>query len=448
MDLSVFDPGPMSPTARERSAGRDVLEAKDGLFADALLEIADIRDTESYDPIDDLDREAEAFDDLSDDDETEASETETTEAKTTLTEALGSDTTVVPDLELATVSADATTLLASSATGSTAASQAASTSAGAAVGTPPAALAKETITPLNQQASGAAAALQGEARVLTKRSDTIATNEKHAQGVKAQLGGANTQATSAANAQAATNEGGSASLPANSEAKPATSEIARLDQALRQAFPAAPQDGASPQPSAPAANQPLRPVADTLLASRSADQSIESSSHLGSGGERPSPVATAKAAAARPAFNLPAGRPAEQVSVQIQNGIRNGNDRIQIKLTPASMGTVEVKLELSPDKTVQAIVMADKPETLEILERDARVLQKALEEAGLRTNSDSLSFAQRDPGGSNNAQADSGNSAASGADGDDGDGVTAGDNDQQIETQARRSHDGLIDIEA
>ncbi len=284
-----------------------------------------------------------------------------------------------------------------------------------------------------------ATAQMSEEKVLAKREGAIQANQAHGDETKAQLAGAakNTQAGAKAGAQPQT-----ADIPVHTAAKPAdaatpVSDIARLDQAMRQAF--APQAAATPQATT------TQSGSDALLTGRSTDTAIDSA-NAANNNTRANTAATAKAATARPAFNLPNGRPAEQVSVQVQNGIRNGLDRINIKLSPATLGNVEVKLEMAPDKTVQAVVYADKAETLDMLERDGRVLQKALEEAGLRTNSDSLSFEQRGSGDPDNAHADK---DANGPDGGrNGDGQTADTDAPELPLQARKSHDGLIDIEA
>jgi flagellar hook-length control protein FliK len=82
----------------------------------------------------------------------------------------------------------------------------------------------------------------------------------------------------------------------------------------------------------------------------------------------------------------------EQVSVDIRKAIETGNDRINIQLRPASLGRIEVRLELAIDGRVQAMISADRPETLDMLQRDARGLERALQDAGLRADSHSLSF--------------------------------------------------------
>ena len=82
----------------------------------------------------------------------------------------------------------------------------------------------------------------------------------------------------------------------------------------------------------------------------------------------------------------------QQIAVNIAKAIQGGTDRIIIQLKPAALGRVEVRLEVTADGRVQAVVTADRPETLEALQRDARGLERALQDAGLRTDSNSLSF--------------------------------------------------------
>ena len=101
-------------------------------------------------------------------------------------------------------------------------------------------------------------------------------------------------------------------------------------------------------------------------------------------------IAAQAANAARP--TLPGQSMADQVSVQIAKALQAGVDRINILLKPASMGRVEVQLEMTQDGRVTAIVTADNKDTLEALQRDAKGLEKALLDAGLNTESGDLSF--------------------------------------------------------
>ena len=69
-----------------------------------------------------------------------------------------------------------------------------------------------------------------------------------------------------------------------------------------------------------------------------------------------------------------------------------GQSRISITLHPAELGQIDVKLNIGNDGAVKAIISIERPETFELLQRDARGLEKALQDAGLKTDSGSLSF--------------------------------------------------------
>jgi flagellar hook-length control protein FliK len=83
---------------------------------------------------------------------------------------------------------------------------------------------------------------------------------------------------------------------------------------------------------------------------------------------------------------------AEQVSMQLSNAAKEGADRIKISLHPSELGRVDVKLEIGQDGRVIAAIAVDKQETLDLLQRDARSLEKALQDAGFDTGSGSLNF--------------------------------------------------------
>lgn len=85
----------------------------------------------------------------------------------------------------------------------------------------------------------------------------------------------------------------------------------------------------------------------------------------------------------------------EQIKVNINKTVKAGMDRVTIQLRPENLGRIEVKMELSQDGKVRALVTADTRETLDLLQRDARGLERALQDAGLRTDSNNLHFELR-----------------------------------------------------
>lgn len=104
------------------------------------------------------------------------------------------------------------------------------------------------------------------------------------------------------------------------------------------------------------------------------------------------PRGTAAAAPAKPPAPVPPRIVANQVAVQIQKAVGDGNDRISIQLKPAELGKVDVRLDVSSDGRVSAVITAHRADTLDLLQRDARILQNALQDAGLQADANSLSF--------------------------------------------------------
>lgn len=104
--------------------------------------------------------------------------------------------------------------------------------------------------------------------------------------------------------------------------------------------------------------------------------------------------AYAKGAATAGARSAPPPPP-EQIAIRIASAIQEGLDRITIQLKPASLGRIDIELNLHHGGRVHAVVTADRPDTLELLQRDARDLARALQDAGLKTDSNSLNFSLR-----------------------------------------------------
>lgn len=83
----------------------------------------------------------------------------------------------------------------------------------------------------------------------------------------------------------------------------------------------------------------------------------------------------------------------QMVAVSLKKGAASGEAKnIRIQLDPPELGRVEIRMEFGKDKTVKAVLTAEKPETFMMLQRDAQVLERALQEAGLEADGDSLSF--------------------------------------------------------
>lgn len=83
-----------------------------------------------------------------------------------------------------------------------------------------------------------------------------------------------------------------------------------------------------------------------------------------------------------------AGTLAAQIAAKFQNGDR----KFEIRMDPPELGRIQVKMHVGNDNRVQAILSAERQETLNDLRQHARELERALEEAGLQLDNDGLSF--------------------------------------------------------
>ena len=91
--------------------------------------------------------------------------------------------------------------------------------------------------------------------------------------------------------------------------------------------------------------------------------------------------------------------PTQSIALSIAQKAQNGVQQFEIRLNPPELGRVDVRLEFGKDGHVTTHLIVERPETLEMLNKDSRQLTKALEEAGVNLDNDGLSFSLKDQGG-------------------------------------------------
>lgn len=89
---------------------------------------------------------------------------------------------------------------------------------------------------------------------------------------------------------------------------------------------------------------------------------------------------------------------AQQVAREIVRRFEGGNTRFELRLDPPELGRVEVRLDVSRDHRVTAVIAADSPQALTELARHARELEQMLQGAGLELSDSGLSFDLRQGG--------------------------------------------------
>jgi flagellar hook-length control protein FliK len=108
-------------------------------------------------------------------------------------------------------------------------------------------------------------------------------------------------------------------------------------------------------------------------------------------------VATAAPAAA---LNVTAATsapvPLSGLAVEIAASATAGKSHFEIRLDPADLGRIDVRIDVDRNGQVTSHLTVEKPETLSMLRQDAPQLQQALDDAGFKTGDGGLQFSLRD----------------------------------------------------
>ena len=105
------------------------------------------------------------------------------------------------------------------------------------------------------------------------------------------------------------------------------------------------------------------------------------------------------AASGAPGQGTASGQPTPIHVVPIEIGLRamSGSRQFDIRLDPDELGRVDVSLSISDKGEVSARLVVDRVETLHLLQRDARTLERAFEQAGLKPSDGGVDITLRDP---------------------------------------------------
>ncbi len=98
--------------------------------------------------------------------------------------------------------------------------------------------------------------------------------------------------------------------------------------------------------------------------------------------------------ASPPAPHVPVGG----LAVHIAHQAKNGAKRFDIRLDPPELGRIEVRLDVSREGQVMTHLVVERAETLDLLLRDAKQLERALQDAGLDTSDKGMKFSLKDQG--------------------------------------------------
>ncbi|MFO1107634.1 MAG: flagellar hook-length control protein FliK [Bradyrhizobium sp.] len=103
----------------------------------------------------------------------------------------------------------------------------------------------------------------------------------------------------------------------------------------------------------------------------------------------------------QPSFTVTAAAPSAAVplsglAMEIAASVQSGKSRFEIRLDPAELGRIDVRIDVDRQGQVVSHLTVEKPETLSMLRQDAPQLQRALNDAGLSTGDSGLQFSLRD----------------------------------------------------
>lgn len=153
------------------------------------------------------------------------------------------------------------------------------------------------------------------------------------------------------------------------------------------------------QPAPAAANVASRVNAKANAPQATANDSIAVQALDAPEAAQPQAQSTSTAPTATPAQHVETDQAAaralpaaNQVAREIVRRFDGGNTRFELRLDPPELGRVDVRLEVSRDHRVTAVIAADSPQALTELARHARELEQMLQGAGLELGDNGLSF--------------------------------------------------------
>ncbi len=92
------------------------------------------------------------------------------------------------------------------------------------------------------------------------------------------------------------------------------------------------------------------------------------------------------AAYQNPQLNLP------HLAFEIARQLQQGSSRFQVRLDPPELGRIDVRMDIDSGGNVNARLTVERSETLDLLQRDQRALERALAQAGLEGAKTNLEF--------------------------------------------------------
>lgn len=131
------------------------------------------------------------------------------------------------------------------------------------------------------------------------------------------------------------------------------------------------------------------PVLPPISVSSAAQQTAQSAP-----GNQPLPQSAANQTL--PAQTLPS------LTAAISRQVSGGRDGFTVQLNPSELGRVDIRLVSNEDGSTTASVRVERAETLDLFQRDLRLLERSLHQSGIRLSGDGIDLSLKDNGSGGN----------------------------------------------
>jgi flagellar hook-length control protein FliK len=190
-----------------------------------------------------------------------------------------------------------------------------------------------------------------------------------------------------------------APLPA---ARPSAAAETRLNPAMPQGEAATSDEGGdTPQPQTQTQTQAAAPTpasaqrADSVEPALPAALFTQSLASISNAAPTNPYAATMAAADTSPVVQARSGQMGADIGAEIAKVLKGEGDGVVIRLDPRELGRIDVRLNFDRDGILRAVLSVDSPAALEMLRRDSGDLTRSLQDAGVRSDGQSLRFDAR-----------------------------------------------------
>jgi flagellar hook-length control protein FliK len=184
-------------------------------------------------------------------------------------------------------------------------------------------------------------------------------------------------------------------LPADAAQKPAephrATEVSARDE--RSLKPNVADASSAPAATSPTGGKPESAAvrADVMLEAVGLSGRSDAPQAAAIGSDAASPARAEQVSAAPTTV---AATPVDQVAPALVGILKttDGTQSVTVRLQPSDLGQVQIRLDRTAEGTAHVAITADKPETLQLLQRDEPRLQQVLDQAGVLSTGRSISF--------------------------------------------------------